>query len=323
MCPSRIATPRTVRNLAKHHAPSFLRTHSSSLHTFTRSTPPKAIAESINGDGACIISGFYSPHQVTSFNKDINPHLEALQPGRPKVPTSGVPQDNEQFLSDFHGANTKRLSNLFSKSATFTNNFLEDSVLHNICDAAMKTSLRDDYWLSVAQLISLSTGAQAQMPHTDGAQWWPFFDLSDRQRANTMLLNFLVAMSDTTVENGATAIVPDSHLTSYTGPSDSGDTLPQTWSTDRAIAVPLKAGDCLLVGGGLVHFGGANRTSDTERRVLSIAIVNSAFTPEEANPLLVGEEVAAGMSERVKKFVGLSREPLMPAGSLGIWSGRV
>lgn len=137
-----------------------------------------------------------------------------------------------------------------------------------------------------------------------------------------MLLNFLVAMSDTTVENGATAIVPNSHLTSYTGPSGSNadDTLPQTWSPDRAVAVPLKAGDCLLVGGGLVHFGGANRTSDTERRVLSIAVVNSAFTPEEANPLLAGEEAAARMSERAKKFVGLGTEASMPAGSLGVWS---
>jgi len=186
----------------------------------------------------------------------------------------------------------------------------------------MKTDLRDDYWLSVAQLISLNPGAEAQMPHTDGAQWWPFFDLSDRRRANTMLLNFLVALSDTTVENGATAIVPNSHLTSYTDPSasDANDVLPQTWSPDRAVSVPLKAGDCLLVGGGLVHFGGANSTSDKERRVLSIAVVNSAFTPEEANPLLVGEEVAAGMSERTKRFVGLSREALMPAGSLGVWS---
>lgn len=324
MCPNRIATLCNVRNLAKHRAPSFPKTHASSLHTFTRSTSRTTIAESINGDGACIISGFYSPHQISSFSKDINPHLETLNPGRPKVPTSSIPQDNEQFLSGFHGARTKRLSNLFSKSPTFTNDFLEDSVLHNICDAVMRPDLRDEYWLSVAQLISLGPGAEAQMPHTDGAQWWPFFDLLDRRRANIMLLNFLVAMSDTTVENGATAIVPNSHLTGYTGadtgPSNSGDRLPQTWSPNRAISVPLKAGDCLLVGGGLVHFGGANRTSDTERRVLSIAVVNSAFTPEEANPMLVGAEVAAGMSERAKRFVGLGTEALMPVGSFGVWS---
>lgn len=171
MCPIRIATLRNVRNLAKLRAPSFPRTHASSLHTFRRSTSPTTIAESINGDGACIISGIYSPHQISSFNKDVNPHLETLHPGRPKAPTSNVPQANEQFLSDFHGAKTKRLSNLFSKSPTFTNDFLEDTVLHNICDAVIRADPRDDYWLSVAQLISLNPGAEAQMPHTDGAQW--------------------------------------------------------------------------------------------------------------------------------------------------------
>lgn len=326
-----MALRSTIRGVSRLAATT-CKVPSSSLHTFARSTPSATIAKAILADGACIISHFYTPTQVASFTQETTPHLQALNPGRSDLPNPKEPE-YEQFMKDFHGARTKRLSQLFTKSATFTNDFLNDDALHSICDAVIKNGggeyPRSDYWLSVAQLISLGPGAEAQMPHTDGAQWWPFFDMSNRQRANTMLLNFLVAISDTTIANGATRIVLDSHLTNYEndgGPRDGlgqADTVgitPEAWSGDRAISVPLKSGDCLLIGGGVVHFGGKNITKDQERKVLSIAVVDSAFTPEEATPVLVKQHVAKEMNERTRRFLGLSDEGMMPMGSLGVWN---
>ena len=64
-----------------------------------------------------------------------------------------------------------------------------------------------------------------------------------------MMLNFLVAMSQTTAENGATRVVPDTHLTDYSvqGELAEDGTMPESWRDDKAVAVPLDAGDCLLV----------------------------------------------------------------------------
>lgn len=64
------------------------------------------------------------------------------------------------------------------------------------------------------------------------------------------MLGLLVAMTRTTKENGATLVVPGSHL----------------WDSERApknkeaIPVELEPGDALIFGGNVFHAGGANRT---------------------------------------------------------------
>jgi ectoine hydroxylase-related dioxygenase (phytanoyl-CoA dioxygenase family) len=64
------------------------------------------------------------------------------------------------------------------------------------------------------------------------------------------MMGLLVAMTKSTKENGATLVIPGSHL----------------WSLDRApkneeaIAVELDVGDALIFGGNVYHAGGANKT---------------------------------------------------------------
>ena len=64
------------------------------------------------------------------------------------------------------------------------------------------------------------------------------------------MLGMLVALTKTTEQNGATLVVPRSHL----------------WEEDRAprneeaIAVELAPGDALIFGGNVFHAGGANKT---------------------------------------------------------------
>ena len=64
------------------------------------------------------------------------------------------------------------------------------------------------------------------------------------------MLGMLVALTKTTEQNGATLVVPQSHL----------------WDSERApkneeaIAVELDPGDALIFGGNVFHAGGANKT---------------------------------------------------------------
>lgn len=281
----------------------------SHFHRFARTADPKAIAAATHNDGACIIEGFYTPDQVRRFNTDIDTSMARLTPGRP--------DEGDEFVRIFHGNRTKRLTDLCRLSRTWREELIDDDVMHAVCAEAIGKKL-GDYWLSTAQMIEIGPGSEEQPLHPDGAGWWPFW-MMDKRAANEMLLNFLVAGTDTTTENGATCVIPGSHMFDYGDQVDPTFTEPpEMWREEDAVPVELNAGDCLLVGGRIVHRGGANRTRDERRRVLTATVVSSVFTPEEAGAVLMGREVAEGLSERAKEFVGFRER--RPAGSIGLWT---
>lgn len=281
------------------------------FHRFSRTSSPKEIAFATREDGACIIEGFYNAGQVRRFNRDIDELLSSIRPGNSET--------KDEFLKALHGANTKRLANLVNYSPTWRDELLDHDLMHGVCEEALSKQT-GDYWLSTAQMIEIGPGNDRQPLHVDGAQWWPFWDM-DPVRAPEMMLNFLVAATDTTKQNGATLVIPGSHRISYQGMDLDNSSEPEAWRIEDAVPVELKAGDCLLVGGRIVHAGGANNTTDQRRRVLTATVVSSAFTPEEASCLLVdrGNAAVRALPERVKRFLGF--RSVAPVGGVGLWSG--
>jgi ectoine hydroxylase-related dioxygenase (phytanoyl-CoA dioxygenase family) len=67
------------------------------------------------------------------------------------------------------------------------------------------------------------------------------------------------ALDDFTEDNGATQVIPDSHLWSE-------DEQPQC---DKAVTITMLAGSVLVFAGNLFHRGGANR-SQAARRALTV-----------------------------------------------------
>ncbi|UNI15900.1 hypothetical protein JDV02_002386 [Purpureocillium takamizusanense] len=167
----------------------------------------------------------------------------------------------------------------------------------------------------MAHVMEIGPGSRAEPLHVYGAQWWPFWNMSPDDPE--MMLNFLIAMEDTTFENGATRIVPGTQRISYSGKQ--GEESVASWNEEAAVAVPLKAGGCLLIGSRVVHQGGANTTKDLHRRVMTMTVVSTCFTPEEAFPLLIERELAKTLSERAKKLLGYKE--VDPFGSAGLWTG--
>lgn len=66
------------------------------------------------------------------------------------------------------------------------------------------------YWLNTAQVIDIGPGNKAQPLHRDLENNYPFVTMgpSGPEAAN----NFLIALTDFTEENGATRVIPGSHL---------------------------------------------------------------------------------------------------------------
>ncbi|MFJ4371312.1 phytanoyl-CoA dioxygenase family protein [Pseudomonas japonica] len=275
---------------------SSLRESLPSLPIATRSTSAEEIAALSDQAGAVIIRGFLTPEQVTRINEELDAPLAALNAGS---------KHDHELIAEFHGYQTKRLTNLITLSKTFREEVLDDDLFHAVGHALYAPEC-GDWWLTTAQLIEIGPGNRAQMLHRDAMQYAPF--VAQNKHAPRAITNLMLALTDFTEENGATRMIPG---------SQDWDDFEEVGTPEMTIPAVLKAGDAVLFGGKVVHGGGANVTADQYRRGLTIPMQASILTPEEAYPLIVPIEVVRTLSPRVQKIIGFRSQ--YPAGSPGLW----
>ncbi|MEV0332485.1 phytanoyl-CoA dioxygenase family protein [Nocardia sp. NPDC050717] len=266
------------------------------LRSVTESTPLAEILAIVAEDGGVIIENFLSQDQIARFNSEIEAPLTALAPGST--------HDNE-IVADFHGSNTKRLTNLVTHSKTFREEILDKDLVHALCDA---TFLEESgtYWMTTAQVIEIGPGNKAQILHRDLENWFPFIGMGPRGPEVT--INFLIAFTDFTEENGATRVIPGSnHWPDF---EDRG-------TPEATVPALMRAGDVLVFSGKTVHGGGANVTTDEYRRAVAFALNPGFLTGEEAYPFLVDMAIAKQLSPRVQRLLGFRSQ--YPTGSPGLW----
>lgn len=222
--------------------------------------------------------------------------MQALRPGSK--------HDNE-LMQEFHGKNTKRLTNLVMHSSTFRNEILDDPVVREVADKIFleKTGT---YWVNAARLIEIGPGNAAQPMHRDLENYWPLFRLGPD--APEGMVNFLIAFTDFTEENGATRVIPGSNRwPDFENRGRHEDSIPAI----------MNAGDALLLSGKTAHSGGANRTADFYRRAVGFAFNSSCFVGEEAYPFLIDMDMVKTMSPHVQRLLGFrSQYPIL---SGGLW----
>ena len=160
--------------------------------------------------------------------------------------------------------------------------------------------------MGAAQVIQIGPGNKAQPLHRDQGQY-PVFDLLG-PKAPEATINFLVALTDFTEENGATRVIPGSNL--WEDYSDMG-------SRDQTIPATMKAGDAILMSGKTVHGGGENKTTEELRRGLAFTLQCSYLTPEEANPFIISLETIKELSPRAQRILGFRSQ--FPKSSPGLW----
>ena len=265
-----------------------------------QAVPPDTSVENIRAivarDGGVIIKNFLTKDQIDRFNADVQPAMDALSPGST--------HENE-IVAAFHGSNTKRLTNLVTLSPTFRDEIIDKDLIHDLCDA---TFLEESgtYWMTTAQVIEIGPGNDAQMLHRDLENWFPFVGMGPSGPEVTV--NFLIAFTDFTEENGATRVIPGSnHWSDFEDRGTPEDTIPAA----------MQAGDALFFSGKTVHGGGANKTSNDYRRAVAFAINPGFLTGEEAYPFLVDLEVAKTLTPRVQRLLGFRSQ--YPTGSPGLW----
>jgi hypothetical protein len=261
-----------------------------------KDTPVTEIVGIVDADGGVIIEKFLTPEQVARFNEETQPALDALGAGS---------KHDDEFIADFHGDQTKRLTNLVTISKTFREEILEQDLIYDLGEAFFREE-SGDFWLTTGQIIDIGPGNKAQMLHRDLEN--NHFAVTMGKSGPMVMVNFLIALTDFTDENGATRIIPGSNT--WDDYSDRG-------TPEQTIPAEMKAGDVIFFNGKVSHGGGANVTTDERRRGLTIPLQPSFLTPEEAYPLLVDLDLAKTLSPRVQKLLGFRSQ--YPKGSPGLW----
>ena len=191
-----------------------------------------------------------------------------------------VPADNS-----FEGSSTVRIYNLLALGRSFETIPVHDRVLplvEEVLDAGCLVSSLSS--------IAILPGESAQPVHADD-QLIPLPKPHPATVCNTMW-----ALTEFTAANGATRVVPGSHLADHS---------PDYGASYDSVPAEMPKGSVLVWHGSLWHGGGANTTD--ERRVgLAMNYCAGYVRQQENQQLGIPRAVAARFSPRLRELVGYS-----------------
>src|SRR5687767_7543911 len=155
-------------------------------HPPTKSTSQRAVEamEAIRRDGYVIIENLLSASELGAVREALVPYL-----------------DRQFGRNAFEGKKTERIYSLVGKGKPFAD-LVEHPLVLEVCDAF----LQPNYLLTASQAIRIHPGEALQGFHTDDS----FFPMP-RPRPPLSIAT-IWAIDDFTAENGATRVIPKSHL---------------------------------------------------------------------------------------------------------------
>lgn len=212
---------------------------------------------------------------------------DLLSPGqRAEIKDAVTPLLDHHGRNPFEGHATQRIYSVLNKTRAC--DVIAD---HPRVLALLDRLLLPNYLLSMLQVINILPGEQAQMLHTDDA----FYPLPRPRKA--LGAATIWAIDDFTADNGATDIIPGSHLWGEETP-DPADRQP----------VVMTAGSCVFFLGTLWHGGGANRT-DRPRLAVTAQYCEPWVRPQEAFTLSMTRDTVRAVSEDIRRMLGYSIHP--------------
>lgn len=190
----------------------------------------------------------------------------------------------------FEGRRTVRIYNLLAHDPVFREVPVQENVLP-VAEAYLDPELQ----LSSLSAITLGPGEAAQPLHADS-------QLIPLPRPHVPIaVNALWALGDFTALNGATRVVPGSHLYPQAPAYRQGEAeLP-----DGLIQAEMPAGSVLLFDSQLWHGGGANTTAD-KRFALACYYCAGWIRPQENQQLGVPLDRARQFPRRLQELCGYS-----------------
>jgi ectoine hydroxylase-related dioxygenase (phytanoyl-CoA dioxygenase family) len=234
---------------------------------------PERVTEILARDGCAVIERLAPAEAMGAARDELAPWIDATPTGR----------------DDFAGRRTRRTGGLVARSPS-----CRALIQHPLILATTKGLLAGatSFQLHLTQVIAIGPGEPGQPIHRD--QW--AFDFFPFPKGYEVQCNTIWAMSDFTVENGATRVIPGSHL--YEDKLQFGH--------DDCEAAEMPAGSVFVYTGAVYHGGGANRSSAT-RYGLNLTYARSWLRQEENQYLSVPAEIARQLPDELLKLIGYQR----------------
>jgi len=232
-------------------------------------------------DGGVIVHNMLSPQIVANLLSELAPQSETSQVG---------PKSSNENVNHFWGQQTKRFTRLAQRSQTFADEVLVHPTLTSVADELLKPYCAS-YWMNTGQMMIVMPGGAPQYLHRDSDDWPAMCSPT----APPCQISCMFALSDFTAENGATRVVPGSHLWSDYSRQAADDEITQA---------VMPAGSGMIYLGKTLHSAGANKTENEARFGMHLSYVLGWLTPEEAGCLGVTEDRAKTFTRQQQQLLG-------------------
>lgn len=227
--------------------------------------------------GCLVVDGVTTEQQRAALRSDMSSIMRQ------------APVDNVDDPNEFFAGHTRRATSLVAHSQT-ARGFVMHPMVKTVCDHFLLPNCAPGgrYQLHVTATVEIGPGAREQILHREEDPF-PFFQLP---RPN-LIVATMWAISDFTVGNGGTLLVPGSHK----------------WAADRrpqpeeVCSAEMPAGSVLYWLGGTLHGGGAN-VSDEWRYGVILTYSLGWLRQEENQSLAVPPEIAKELSPELQDMIG-------------------
>ena len=261
---------------------------SESIPQFSPSDAQEDMAAGLRKAGCAVITGLTDEGQRQELRAEMADHLAEAE------------FKTAEDSADFYPGRTRRVTALVTRSKT-AQTLILDPCIKALCDEMLLPNC-ERHQLHVTAALEVGPGARAQTLHREEDPF-AFFPLP---RPN-LIVATMWAISDFRADNGATLLVPGSHL----WPED------RVHTPDEVVSAEMPAGSVLLWLGGTLHGAGANISKDSRYGV--ILTYSLGWLRQEENQFLdVPPEMAQQLSPELLEAIGY---PMYNA--LGIYDPRV
>ncbi len=236
---------------------------------FAAGEDPLEVSRHLRRFGYAIVEDVASPAQMDRLQSEASPYIEASASGRDR----------------YDGLFTRRTGALIARCPT-ARELVVDPLVLGVCADFLGHATT--FQLHLTQVISIEPGETEQKLHRDqmAFDFYPF-PAEYHVQCNTMW-----AMTDFTVENGATRICAGTSTMS----DDDAEVI-------EPFQAEMKRGSILFYDGKVLHGGGANRSSMT-RRGVNITYAVGWVRQEENQYLACPPEVARSLDDDLLKLMG-------------------
>lgn len=239
--------------------------------------------EALAVDGFTVIEGLMSDQLMDQIRAELAPYLKREKMGR----------------NNFEGENSERVYALLAKAPALAH-IVEHPTILSLLDQLLPT----DYILSAALAINVHPGETPQPFHFDDGAG----GLNLPRPRPSFGISTIWAFDDFTADNGATEVVPGSHLWA-------GEREPLESEIHKVL---MPKGSVVVFQGTLLHRGGANHAT-TSRLAITPQYCAPGLRQIENMVLAVPPDIAAQYSDRLQSLLGYN---IIAPGFMGYVDGQ-